>query len=210
MKIVCIGDSITSGGYGITTPYPPRLNARLGGGWIVVNKGIGGDYTTNMLARFTPDVIDLTPNYVVIEGGINDFIFPAPTGTPPETTRANITAMCDAAVSAGITPIVCTIAWRLGFYSGITAHNEWVTTFAATNGYGVIDFHTTLEDPADLGNPYYPYMYDSIHPNDLGQQAIVNAIDLHIFNIYRENYTTLITSSCETEQTIQISVGWDK
>jgi lysophospholipase L1-like esterase len=41
-------------------------------GWTPTNKGVSGDTTTMMAARFAADVVALAPNYCLFNGGIND------------------------------------------------------------------------------------------------------------------------------------------
>ncbi len=75
--IVCLGDSITAG-YGL----------RAGENWTdllqkkhpeirLINRGISGDTTSGMLARFKRDVIREKPDDVMIFGGLNDFFMEA-------------------------------------------------------------------------------------------------------------------------------------
>lgn len=72
MKIVCLGDSIT---YGSTLKdlsgrwsdlVAKRLNIE------VINRGIGGDTTTGMLARLHTEVFPQNPDAIVFLGGVND------------------------------------------------------------------------------------------------------------------------------------------
>src|SRR6185436_10076645 len=64
-RVVFFGDSITDNwsraGYGGFFPGKPYLN-----------RGIGGQTTSQMLVRFRPDVIALKPDVVVILAGTND------------------------------------------------------------------------------------------------------------------------------------------
>ncbi len=81
VTIVCIGDSITAGhplywaesntGV-IEAQYPYWLSKRLNGQYNVINKGFGSDRTFNVLARFKKDVLDLNPQYCIIQAGTND------------------------------------------------------------------------------------------------------------------------------------------
>ena len=71
-NIICLGDSFTRG-FGvrkkenwISQAYPENTT--------LINAGINGDTTSGMLARFSRDVIEHRPDYVLITGGINDFI----------------------------------------------------------------------------------------------------------------------------------------
>jgi len=72
MKIVCLGDSIT---YGSTlkdlsqrwtdlVANEPHIE--------VINRGIGGDSTTGMLARLHTEVFPQKPDAIVFLGGVND------------------------------------------------------------------------------------------------------------------------------------------
>lgn len=83
MKIVCIGTSLTAGSFerfelDIKASYPSQLERMLRERHpeldiIVVNSGIGGDTITNGDKRFQSDVLDHSPNLVVINyGGAND------------------------------------------------------------------------------------------------------------------------------------------
>jgi len=71
MTIVCIGDSLTVCG-GKDGRYTDWLSEFLPKHKIV-NKGIGGDILAGGRARFQHDVLDLTPDVVIIELGANDF-----------------------------------------------------------------------------------------------------------------------------------------
>ncbi len=100
-KIIFLGDSLTYG-YGIkrrdiwTQIIAESTNIEC------VNKGINGDTTTGMLARFNEDVINEKPNYVHIMGGTNDLIC----GLNPNTIKANIMAMTQQALSKRIIPLI--------------------------------------------------------------------------------------------------------
>ncbi len=75
-RIVCLGDSITQGGEGpggyvwlvrhyLNALYPEQPIE-------VVNAGISGHKSTDMLARFQRDVLDKKPDLVTISVGVND------------------------------------------------------------------------------------------------------------------------------------------
>lgn len=113
-QLVFIGDSLTAGypannsliehslisditsttSYQLSLLYP----------YTYQNMGIISQETTDLVARFTADVIDLHPRVVVLEGGINDIRH-----TPGQTKAQFLidwTAMLDAAQANGIIPIV--------------------------------------------------------------------------------------------------------
>ena len=75
-RIVCLGDSITQGGEG-PGGYVWLVRRYLGALYPqqpieVVNAGISGHKSTDMLARFQRDVLDKKPDLVTISVGVND------------------------------------------------------------------------------------------------------------------------------------------
>ena len=64
-KIVLIGDSITESWKG----YSPEFFAENP---YLINKGVSGETTPQILGRFNDDVISLSPEAVIILAGIND------------------------------------------------------------------------------------------------------------------------------------------
>lgn len=79
IKIVAIGSSSTAG-HGASSPshsYPARLAVELLELWpsaqlTVVNRGVGGDRTTQMMTRFERDVLAEKPDLVVWQVGTNE------------------------------------------------------------------------------------------------------------------------------------------
>ena len=74
MKLVCLGDSLT---YGYGVPRRDCWVSRVAEctGHTLVNRGINGDTSGGMLARFGRDVLDERPDRVLLLGGANDIIF---------------------------------------------------------------------------------------------------------------------------------------
>lgn len=67
--IVCFGDSLTEASIG--SSYVDLLRARLDGAR-VVNAGVNGDTTLNLLRRLERDVVPHRPDVVVLLVGLND------------------------------------------------------------------------------------------------------------------------------------------
>jgi lysophospholipase L1-like esterase len=95
IKIVAIGSSSTSGA-GASSPdmsYPSRLEAELkaklpGLPITVLNKGIGGEEASQMVARFEADVLDEAPDLVIWQVGSNSVLRDHP--TPGEIIRQGV------------------------------------------------------------------------------------------------------------------------
>lgn len=101
MKMVALGDSFTSG-YGIAKGQAwPEVLAELSGN-DVINKGIHGDTTAGMLARFREDVVRERPRFLLMEGGFNDFLAGAPEGC----VQANMMALVHQAYHYQMIPIM--------------------------------------------------------------------------------------------------------
>jgi acyl-CoA thioesterase-1 len=116
-RIVCLGDSITQAGEGpggyvwllrryLTTLYPDIE---------VINAGISGHKSTDMLERFQRDVVDKKPNLVTISVGVNDvwhgFYDNHPMGDGPRGVKLddyhnNVEQMVQRASAAGAQVIV--------------------------------------------------------------------------------------------------------
>jgi hypothetical protein len=106
-SVVFIGDDAISQWATNSTAFQQNPN------WI--NKGIAGQTSAQVLARFQTDVIDLHPSVVNIDVGMNDVQVPGWEGEcgnasiPAADTCANIASMATMAHAAGIKTIVGTI-----------------------------------------------------------------------------------------------------
>ncbi len=136
----------------------------------VVGCGVSAQNTTQMLARFRRDVLDLKPRVVHILAGVND---PMSAGGML-STRTNIMAMVDLARTHGVKVVLATLTPSTGFWLApgvklapqIAAHNAWLRRYAAHERIALIDYHAALAgaDGAlgeNLSN-------DGLHPNRLG------------------------------------------
>jgi lysophospholipase L1-like esterase len=147
----------------------------------VVNKGVGGDESHRMLARFGDDVVAHKPSTVLIWGFIND-VFRSPHDSIDATlerTRQNVAAMVEQARKNGIHPILATevtITTRKGIKASITrmiakllgkkgyhdyvnghvrAVNEWMRGYANQQGIPLLDFEQVLARTDGEREPRY-------------------------------------------------------
>ena len=183
MKIVCIGDSITYG-FGIRRSETWISLAAEKTGLKIQNKGINGDTTGGMLARFKEDVINTKPKIVLIMGGANDLIAGADLGI----VKANIMAMCHQAFGSLITPVVGISPpmdtrnirddWRsFADFSKIntemTLYREWIYQFSKTFNVQTIDFYSEInKKTTDFTGSLY---IDGLHLNEAGQSFMAEA-----------------------------------
>lgn len=164
-RVVFIGDSITES----WLPSDPLLFVGD-----ILDRGVSGQTTTQMLARFRADVIDLHPAVVHIMGGINDVARTSGTAL----TRSNIVSMVELARAHGITVILGAVTPSSVFQGSpdlkpgphILWLNQWLRGYAAENHLIYVDYHAALQDGKlgirdGLSN-------DGLHPNRLGFNVI--------------------------------------
>jgi len=173
-RVVFFGDSITDNwskaGYGGFFPGKPY-----------VNRGIGGQTTSQMLVRFRPDVLALDPDVVVILAGTNAV---AGNSGPiaPEAIENNLASMAELAKAHGVRVVLASIlpvADDKKDAAGqplnrttdrppatLRAINAWMSDYARRNGHVYLDYASAVADAtggfkADLNN-------DGLHPNAQG------------------------------------------
>jgi lysophospholipase L1-like esterase len=169
---VSLGDS-TSAVPGAGVTYPELLAAVTDRKFrLIYNAGISGNTTAQMLARIQADVIAKAPSYCIVLGGTNDI----GGSVAPATTRANLTAIYDALLAAGIAPITATITPRNANadVAGVRDLNNWIRGNSAIRGLHCIDINAALVDP-DTSFYTSGLNADTIHPNPAGAVAMANA-----------------------------------
>ena len=133
-------------------------------------RGISGQTSSQMLVRFTADVIALHPKAVVIMAGTND-VAHNDYWVAPDKVVDNIVAMCNIAQVNGIVPIISSIPpcsefpWRKEISNPgqtIVDINKSLKAFADANGIVYVDYHSALTDEK-LGLPK-ALSNDGCHP----------------------------------------------
>jgi len=206
--VVAFGDSITDGYHSSTgtyTRWPDFLARRLAAGpgpqqLSVVDAGIGGNRVltdvpnlwqgVSALKRFGHDALGQPGvSDVILMEGINDIGNNAGPNGAPLTAQDLIDgyrALISQAHAAHVRIIGATLMPILGngYYTPAAEElrqsvNQWIRTGGAFDG--VVDFDATMRDLNNIAalNPVYD-SGDHIHPNDLGMQAMANAVDLRL------------------------------
>ncbi|WP_225010618.1 GDSL-type esterase/lipase family protein [Novosphingobium percolationis] len=163
-RAVFIGDSITQ--YWLAAG--PALFADG-----VVNRGITGQTSAQMLVRFTQDVVRLRPRVVHIMAGTNDVAGNKGPTSAAEYVNA-ISAMADIAHANGIAVVIASVLpaaafpWRPGFRPAaqIEALNRWLRAFAKARGYVFADYHAAMADAEGGMKP--GLAGDGVHPSPEG------------------------------------------
>ncbi|MGI6685905.1 MAG: GDSL-type esterase/lipase family protein [Bacillota bacterium] len=195
MKIVCLGDSLTYG-YGVPRKDTWVSLLNKNGTAAYVNKGINGDTTGDMLARFEQDVLAENPNIVIMMGGANDFI----RGLGLEAVQKNIMAMVEMATGNQIIPVVGApfrikaetvradwAAWAdfREVAEKIKLLRNWIIDFSTTSHIEYLDFYH--EFTARTSGEYNSYFRDGLHPNKRGQQIIAEIVGEKVDGILNDH-----------------------
>jgi lysophospholipase L1-like esterase len=182
-RVVFFGDSITDV-WSLPASFPGKP---------YVNRGVGGQTTSQLLVRFRHDVIALRPKVVVILAGTNDIA--GNTGPMTiEDTQANFASMVELARANGIKVVLSSIlpvhnytpsselTFPLRPPAKIAALNDWLKSYASANGCGYVDYFSAMVDGRGLlKRELAP---DGLHPTKTGfalmaplaQRAIDKAI----------------------------------
>lgn len=172
-RVVFLGDSITE-------------NWLLGDpalfGPAVLNRGIGGQTTPQILLRFYQDVVMLRPRAVHIMAGVNDIMG----NQGPSSDAAivnNIRAMIDIAKANGIRVMLAGITPSQAFLARpdvdlrprIAEVNRQLALLAVEERISFVDYSPALANAAgglnaSLGN-------DGLHPNRAGYAAMRSVVD---------------------------------
>ena len=175
-RVVLMGDSITEG-WG--TKGTPGFfdNDKM------VERGISGEVTAQMVLRFRRDVIDLKPKTVVILCGCNDIALNQ--GEYNEDyTFGNIVTMVQLAKANKIKPIVCSVLpaaafpWRPEVKDApekVASLNARLRAYCAKNRIKYVDYFPAMvaSDGFSL-NPNYTN--DGIHPTLPGYEVMESII----------------------------------
>lgn len=189
MKLHFLGDSLTFG-YGVpaTQGWVSLVAEKLPQAQIT-NRGISGDTTGGMLARFQQDIVAHRPQFLHIMGGLNDIAFGAPTGQ----VQANLKALCHQAEFYGIVPILglCPLPYanqveqkKADFLQFDRIQREmqhlfqWLTDLNALTDNKLLIINYDQELNERYGAERTHFYTDGIHLNAQGNQAMAE-IFLH-------------------------------
>lgn len=143
-----------------------------------VGRGIGGQTTSQFLLRFRKDVIDLAPEVLVINGGINDIAENAGT-YDPKLTFDNIKSMTEVALQNGIAVVLTSVlpAANIPWVEGIafvpdkiTELNKNIKEYATNNGITYVDYYSQMVN-ANRGM-IAEYTTDNVHVTPAGYKVM--------------------------------------
>lgn len=155
---------------------------------IVKNAGIGGNTTTQMLARIDTDVKPYDSDWVIMDGGINDVFNGG--GTTLATMQSNLAAIFDKITKNYGRKVMMMLPTGSGFgtpatFTVLYQLHRWLKKYAREHrGIYLFDGHGWYCDPAD-GMPILGYVRPEdnptaqargVHPGYLGAAKIGRAL----------------------------------
>ena len=176
-RVVFMGNSITEDWKSLSPSFFLDNN--------YVNRGIGGETSTQMLLRFRSDVINLQPFAVVILAGINDIAENQGPISIPDIAR-NIFFMSQLASENNVKVILCSLlpaydfSWRPGLNpkDKVVSLNELIKKHALENDYEYVDYFSSMVD--ERKGLIKEYGNDEVHPNLEGYKVMESIIQTSI------------------------------
>ena len=164
VRVVFMGDSITDNWIGADA-------ALFTNG--LVDRGISGQTTPQMLIRFRNDVILLHPKAVHIMAGTNDIAGNTGAATMA-TVEGNIASMAELAHTHGIKVILASVPPAAAFpwspakrpVPQIAELNSWLRGYAKAHGHSYVDYHAALTTAEGGMKP--GLSSDGVHPTPAG------------------------------------------
>jgi lysophospholipase L1-like esterase len=150
--------------------------------WEVLNRGVNGERSDHIRARFDRDAIAAAPRAVVIIAGVNDVY----QGLPVEHVTGNLAAMYALASRAGIAIVAGSI---IPYNTATPEHNarmqqinDWIRGQA---GLAFVDTRAAVaasNDPDRLLDST-----DGLHPTAAGYRRMAGAIQPILERVVRDN-----------------------
>ena len=187
VKVVALGDSTTAGTPGFLSPIesPPHGRGNEESQfaywmmtdnpeWLVMNRGVNGERTDEILRRFGRDVAKEKPQVVIILAGVNDIY----QGMSLESIEGNLSSMYTETIEAGALLVGCSVLP----YNTMTAAqavkrralNGWIEDECGRRRAGYCDTASSVSAPNSLdrlaGSP------DGLHPDVRGYRAMADAL----------------------------------
>lgn len=192
LVIVALGDSTTAG----TPAYQSPLESPPEGAgdrrsqyaywlmqenpsWTVINQGMNGQRTDQMLDRFESSVLAHQPHVLVVLAGVNDLY----QGKTSQEIIDNLEKIYLRAEEAGIKVVTCSILpyndMSPAVHGRMVRVNLWIENYSRDNGYQFCDLHHLMEDPFKPGK--LRSTKDGRHPDVEGHRKMAHEIAKAIY-----------------------------
>lgn len=189
-KILFFGDSITEMGIN-NDGYIDKLNqaisnAKKSDQYELIGAGIGGNKVYDLYLRLESDVLDKSPDIVLIYVGINDVWHKTSgIGTDIEKYEQFYRAILKKLIDRGITPIVCTptvIGEKPNnanpLDEDLNAYSDVIRKLSKVFGIGLVDLRKAFAEFESKNNTKNLHQglltTDGVHLSDAGNQLVAD------------------------------------
>lgn len=137
-----------------------------------VNRGIAGQTTNQLLARFLADVVALRPTAVIVLAGSEDIA----AGMSPSATADNLVMMSDVAKAHSVQPIFASLlpvggeAAKIRTPEAVRRVNTWIRDYCIRQSFIYIDYYSAMAD--DKGMMKTDLSDDGVNPNSRGYRVM--------------------------------------
>ena len=146
-----------------------------------INRGISGQTSIQILARFAQDVAALRPRAVLIQAGTNDIA----RGIPPNAIEDDLTMMGDLAKARGIKPLFASILPVSDYHKDagpafemtkthppatIQKINQWIQDYCRSERFTYVDYYAAMVDSS--GQMQADLSDDGLQPNAKGYRVM--------------------------------------
>ena len=189
IRIVALGDSTTAGTPGYLSPLeaPPAGDGDVTSQyawwltqkhpeWDVLNRGVNGERTDQIAARFDRDVMQATPNVVIILAGVNDLYQGLPALHPIEHLREMYSRALGARIGVVAGSILPFNTATHDQNARMRQVNDWIRTYAAREPrMAFADTRRAVSDPGDADRLFDSP--DGLHPSPEGYRRLAQALE---------------------------------
>jgi acyl-CoA thioesterase-1 len=187
-SIICFGDSLTVGFRSPTIEEPDPANAsyaqflqeRLKDRALIKISGVCGEQTSDMLGRFSRDVLAHKPWAAVILGGSNDLGW----HVPAEAIFRNLRIMYEQASERGIQVTAVTVPSIRGaddYIQGRHEVNRLIVGHCEARSLACVDLFTATAEPK-TGRLAEPYSNDGLHLTVSGYRLLADLLYQRVFH----------------------------
>ena len=143
--------------------------------WRVLNRGVNGERTDEIAARFDRDVLADAPDVLILLAGVNDVY----QGRNAAAVQAQLLAMYTRARDAHVPVVACSIIPFDTATAEQNAHmhaiNAWIrATASATPGMAYCDTRAAAAKPDDIDRLFETP--DGLHPTPSGYRRMADAL----------------------------------
>jgi lysophospholipase L1-like esterase len=183
------GESVKNSVAGLGSGYPALVKAYLNAFYPeldlrIINKGISGNRTPDILARMEKDHLSLKPDVVTVLIGVNDvwrhFDRPNERQVEPDEYEANLTGIVEKLKTSAravyvLTPFLVKKDDGHPMYAMVQEYREIAKRVAEKTGAACIDLQKTYDKQIENADPTL-YSADTVHPTICGHMVIAREL----------------------------------